>query len=407
MAKVTSVKRSKPDFDNVKSWYDTHLHPDANEYADKEVFENVYHEGRWPAIFQCVDENANILLADKSTKKLKDIQSGDTVISYNEEQEIFEFKNVLNNFDKGEKECIEIKFREGGNSGYVKTLVCTLDHKILTKNRGWIEAQDLTKDDDVITHHSHDRILPLESFSLDKRALTVKTLDGLEIKEHDKFLYPCVRCNKVYKAAIIFEKDKKYRWHCKGCSISREWNENEAYLQIHQETIKSALDNPVSKARLSKVSKKNWETPEIKNAMLTRDVKAAAKKGNITRVNNLLSGKTVYKVPHGKWQTHSSNGRTFRMRSTYEKRFAEVLDATQYTWDYESKVFPILEDKVYIPDFYIDGLGYVEVKGWWREDAKQKFDAFVAAKLAPIAIVEEKELIALESKEISIESLFN
>ena len=42
----------------------------------------------------------------------------------------------------------------------------------------------------------------------------------------------------------------------------------------------------------------------------------------------------------------------------------------------------IVDGKAYLPDFYVPSLGvYVEVKGWWRDDARQKFDAFM--KLYP------------------------
>lgn len=46
--------------------------------------------------------------------------------------------------DKGVKETIELEFEDG------RTLRCTPDHKIETSNRGWVEAQDLTEEDDVL-----------------------------------------------------------------------------------------------------------------------------------------------------------------------------------------------------------------------------------------------------------------
>ena len=66
----------------------------------------------------------------------------------------------------------------------------------------------------------------------------------------------------------------------------------------------------------------------------------------------------------------------------------------------------IVDGKAYLPDFYVPSLGvYVEVKGWWRDDARQKFDAFV--KLYPdikYALVTGPALEALEKREMTLEA---
>lgn len=59
-----------------------------------------------------------------------------------------------------------------------------------------------------------------------------------------------------------------------------------------------------------------------------------------------------------------------------------------------------------MPDFYVPSLDlYVEVKGWWRDDAKEKFDAFIA--LYPTlrcALVGKHDLESLEGKETTLEA---
>ena len=47
--------------------------------------------------------------------------------------------------DQGIKETIKVEMEDG------RFLICTPDHRIETYNRGWVEAQHLTEDDDVIT----------------------------------------------------------------------------------------------------------------------------------------------------------------------------------------------------------------------------------------------------------------
>jgi len=64
------------------------------------------------------------------------------------------------------------------------------------------------------------------------------------------------------------------------------------------------------------------------------------------------------------------------MRSSYEIKFAYFLDLSGIKWLYESKAFD-LKHSTYIPDFYIPEWDcYIEIKGWWRKDAKEKFRLF-------------------------------
>jgi intein/homing endonuclease len=44
-------------------------------------------------------------------------------------------------------EILSLGFEE---NGVLYNIKCTPDHKIMTKNRGWVEAKDLTEDDDVV-----------------------------------------------------------------------------------------------------------------------------------------------------------------------------------------------------------------------------------------------------------------
>jgi len=95
-------------------------------------------------IIHCIEENSNIKIHDGTTKKIKNILNGDIIKTFNEDKKVFENKKVINKFDNGERECIKLKFKN-------KELICTFDHLILTKNRGWIKAIDLNKKDDVIS----------------------------------------------------------------------------------------------------------------------------------------------------------------------------------------------------------------------------------------------------------------
>jgi hypothetical protein len=79
------------------------------------------------------------------------------------------------------------------------------------------------------------------------------------------------------------------------------------------------------------------------------------------------------KIRHGKG-TYYNN---IWMRSSYEIKFAKWLDEHFVPWKYESKTFD-LGNTTYTPDFYLPEINlYIEIKGWWRDDAKKKFDLFL------------------------------
>ena len=74
------------------------------------------------------------------------------------------------------------------------------------------------------------------------------------------------------------------------------------------------------------------------------------------------------------------------MRSSWEIKFAYFLDLSGYKWLYESKTFD-LGNMTYTPDFYIPEWDlYIEIKGYWRKDAKRKFKLF--KKLNPKVRIE-------------------
>ena len=78
------------------------------------------------------------------------------------------------------------------------------------------------------------------------------------------------------------------------------------------------------------------------------------------------------KVTHGKWGTYKG----IKMRSSYEIKYAQFLDLSGYKWKYEPKAFN-LGDSTYTPDFYIPEWDlYIEIKGYWRGDAKMKYIKF-------------------------------
>lgn len=97
-------------------------------------------------------------------------------------------------------------------------------------------------------------------------------------------------------------------------------------------------------------------------------------------------GKTA---PHTKYIKY----KRIYFHSSWEKKYAKYLDKLGVKWLYESKTFN-LGDCTYTPDFYLPATDeYIEIKGWFRPEAKNKFRLF--KKLYPkinIKILMKKEL---------------
>lgn len=63
------------------------------------------------------------------------------------------------------------------------------------------------------------------------------------------------------------------------------------------------------------------------------------------------------------------------MRSSYELKFAKFLDSKNIKWEFEPKTFDVGNGETYTPDFYLPETDeWVEIKGYWRDDARVKFE---------------------------------
>lgn len=106
-------------------------------------------------------------------------------------------------------------------------------------------------------------------------------------------------------------------------------------------------------------------------------MRIAAKKNARKGKDSNLYGK----IFHGKgcWY-NCKQGSSYFMRSTWEVKYAIYLDSIFEKWFYEYKKFEIIVDGIestYTPDFYLpDKELFIEIKGYWRKDAKKKYKVF-------------------------------
>jgi hypothetical protein len=96
--------------------------------------------------------------------------------------------------------------------------------------------------------------------------------------------------------------------------------------------------------------------------------------------NNHFFGK-IFHPKRSNYFLNDIHNRTFYFRSSWELKTAQFLDINKLNWEYETRAFPVLINEKtfhYIPDFYIKEENYfIEVKGFWRLDAKEKYNLFL------------------------------
>lgn len=95
----------------------------------------------------CVHQDTLITLADGSKEKIKDIQPGTSILSFNEETDQIEFdivnEVIVQNLNKP---WVELTFDDG------TVLKCTADHPILTTD-GWVEAKNISENHILVTEN--------------------------------------------------------------------------------------------------------------------------------------------------------------------------------------------------------------------------------------------------------------
>lgn len=100
---------------------------------------------------KCFDYDTEIT-TNLGKLKIGDIVTNKThcsVLSYNEQTNELEWKPITNWFaNKVKTPMIELTLQR--ENGEIKTLKCTLNHKIYTSNRGWVSASELTEEDDIV-----------------------------------------------------------------------------------------------------------------------------------------------------------------------------------------------------------------------------------------------------------------
>jgi predicted RNA-binding Zn-ribbon protein involved in translation (DUF1610 family) len=252
----------------------------------------------------------------------------------------------------------------------------------------------------------------IQQYYITHREKILRQQKRYERTKKRKLMY-CLSCGKLL--GKYAEKNKTEK--CRSCShkgIRRPdqsrrmkkntiWQNNKFTKKTRENMRRSAIGKKLTKKtkekiRLKVLGKNNpfygkHHTKYFKKKMsnfrkgktFAPEVIDKMKDGRRKGKNNPMFGK----VTHGKGIYYKSS----YMRSSYEITYAKWLDKQNIKWFYESKTFD-LGNTTYTPDFYLpESDTYIEIKGWWRDDAKKKFKLF--KKLFPkikIEVLIKKDL---------------
>lgn len=66
---------ANPTFEDVRKFYNENLHPDKVDFDNQEVYENVFHKGRWAGIFQFTEAGAQNFCVNAKPRSIIDISA--------------------------------------------------------------------------------------------------------------------------------------------------------------------------------------------------------------------------------------------------------------------------------------------------------------------------------------------
>lgn len=65
----------KPTFADIKKYYAENLHPDVIDFDDQDVYENVFHKGKWAGVFQFTEQGAQKFCVNAKPRSIIDISA--------------------------------------------------------------------------------------------------------------------------------------------------------------------------------------------------------------------------------------------------------------------------------------------------------------------------------------------
>ena len=235
---------------------------------------------------------------------------------------------------------------------------------------------------------------------------------------------PCTWGDKLSKALtgkVVSEEARinMSKAH-QGKKITEEQKEKTRNSMLGKNKGKCWTQEQLGKAKIRMTGRKlTQETKDKikesnKGFTHTQESKDKIRKANLGKIrlemrgenNPMHTHKNSYKSKFGKVGFRQDIG--LFVRSSWEANIYRIYKYLGHTLFYELRSFILSDGRTYRPDFYVADLQlWLEVKGRWLKDAKERFDLFVQEypdeKIEIIGPVQYKNLISVYGDKINKE----
>jgi hypothetical protein len=190
---------------------------------------------------------------------------------------------------------------------------------------------------------------------------------------------------------LSVKSNKQVSAICQSCNKDRI---------IHYSAYRDTCQKCDSGKRITQLNKTRCRTGN-KNSFYGKFHSLATKK----RLSEIrIANPTHLGIPasHGKHINYTRNdGKVIHFRSSWEHKVAIWLDNNGKLWEYENLTLPItycyngvVKRGTLTIDFYLKDTNEIwEIKGWWRDDAKEKYEAVTSQHSSYIfKLLDKREL---------------
>lgn len=346
----------------------------------------------------CVSPGCEVMTIDgpEIIRNLVDNKIKTKVLSYNEKENKFEYRDIIEWFKKPlDKPLVKLKLENG------RSLKVTEDDYLLTSNRGWVQAKDLNLKDDLIDCLDYYNSLKL---SCPDPRCKYKTNSEANLKNH---LWHCkyTKNNYIREIEGFLDNSSLLEDYLNGESlfsledklkISRPYLIN--YLKSHGAHIRNSKEQSNTKSTMGKTTSTNLIKWGGKTPSTNKEIKDKVKSTLISRygVDNCskIPGATQKAIDTKFKKYGTSNLVKCNLRSNLEILIEEFLNSKNIEYGIQFKVIKPLKDGhydgMYRADFYIPTKNLiVEIFGdYWHanphkynpEDFIYRFEGKVPAK---------------------------